>query len=40
LVALLELPGDGWPDLVAALPDEIYDRIDRYLEDWLSEDGA
>jgi hypothetical protein len=25
------------PDLAAALPDEIYDRIDRYLEAWLSE---
>jgi hypothetical protein len=37
LVALLELPGDGWPDLVAALPNEIYSRIDRYLETLLSE---
>jgi hypothetical protein len=37
LVALLELPGDTWPDLTAALPDELFDRIDRYLEAWLSE---
>jgi hypothetical protein len=37
LVALVELPGDGWPDLAAALPDEIFDRLDRYLETLLSE---
>jgi hypothetical protein len=36
LIALLELPGDAWPDLAAALPDEIYDRIDEYLEARLS----
>jgi hypothetical protein len=35
LIALLELPGDAWPDLAAALPDELYDRIDR----WLLRDG-
>jgi hypothetical protein len=32
LIALLDLPGDGWLDLTAALPDEIYDRIDRWME--------
>jgi len=25
------------PDIAAALPDEIYDRIDRDLKTWLSE---
>jgi hypothetical protein len=33
---MLNLPGAAWPDLAAALPDEIYDRIDRYLETRLS----
>jgi hypothetical protein len=37
LVALVELPGDGWPDLAATLPDELFDRLDRYLETLLSE---
>ena len=32
LMALLDLPSDGWIDLVEALPDELFDRIDRYLE--------
>jgi hypothetical protein len=32
LIALLDLPGDAWPDLVVALPDELFDRVDRYLE--------
>jgi hypothetical protein len=32
LIALLDLPGDAWPDLAAALPDDLYDRIDRYLK--------
>ena len=32
LVALLDLLGDGWADLVAGLPDELYDRIDRWME--------
>jgi hypothetical protein len=36
LIALIDLPGDTWPDLAAALPDEIYDRIDKYLEARLS----
>jgi hypothetical protein len=36
LIALLDLPGDAWPDLVCALPEELYDRIDRYLEASLS----
>jgi hypothetical protein len=36
LIAMLNLPGDAWPDLAAALPDEIYDRIDQYLETRLS----
>ena len=36
LIALLELPGDAWPDLAAALPDELFDRIDRHLEACLS----
>jgi hypothetical protein len=34
---LLDLPGDAWPDIIAAaLPDEIFDRLDRYLEVRLS----
>jgi len=37
LIALLEVPGDAWPELAAALPDELYDRIDRYLEAHLWE---
>jgi hypothetical protein len=36
LIALLEMPDDAWSDLVAALPDQLYDRIDRYLETRLS----
>jgi hypothetical protein len=32
LIGLLELPGDTWPDLAAALPDELFDRIDRWME--------
>jgi len=36
LIALLDSPGDTWPDLAAALPDELFDRIDRYLEARLS----
>ena len=36
LIALLDLPGDTWPDLAAALPNELFDRIDRYLEARLS----
>jgi hypothetical protein len=40
LIASLDLPGDAWPDLAAALPDQIYDRIDRCLEGRLSEDRA
>jgi hypothetical protein len=31
LIALIGLPGDAWPDIAIALPDEVYDRIDRYL---------
>ena len=37
LLALFDLPGDAWPDLAAALPDEIYDRIDQYIERCLQE---
>jgi hypothetical protein len=33
LLALLDLPGDAWPDLAAALPDEVFERIDRWMED-------
>jgi hypothetical protein len=36
LIALLGLPGDAWPDLAVTLPDELYDRIDRWLEARLS----
>jgi hypothetical protein len=45
LIALLDLPGWSdpkswlWDDVAAALPDEIYDRVDHYLETLLS-DGA
>jgi hypothetical protein len=34
---LLDLPGNAWPDLAAALPDEVFERIGRYLEARLSE---
>jgi hypothetical protein len=37
LLALFDLPGDAWPDLAAALPDELYDRIDQYIERCLQE---
>ena len=37
LIALLELPGELWSDIALALPDELYDRIDRYLNARLSE---
>jgi hypothetical protein len=40
LIALLDLPGDGWSGIAVALPDEIYDRIGRYLEERLSEAAA
>jgi len=36
LIALLDLPGDFWPDLAIALPDKLYDRINQYLERRLS----
>jgi len=36
LIALLELPGDAWSDIAVALPDELYDRIDYYVEARLS----
>jgi len=32
LIALLELPGDAWPGLAVKLPDELFDRIDRWME--------
>jgi hypothetical protein len=32
LVALLDLPGDAWPNLMGALPDQLFDRIDRWIE--------
>jgi hypothetical protein len=32
LIALLDLPGDAWPDIAAALPDEVFDRVDRWME--------
>jgi hypothetical protein len=32
LLGLFDLPGDAWPDLAVALPDELYDRIDQYIE--------
>ena len=36
LFTLLDSPGDTWPDIAAALPEELFDRIDRYLEARLS----
>ena len=32
LTVLLDLPGDTWPDLAVALPNEVFDRIDRWME--------
>jgi hypothetical protein len=32
LLALFDLPGDAWRDLAAALPDALFDRLDRWLE--------
>jgi hypothetical protein len=32
LIALLDLPSDVWPDLAVALPDDVFDRIDRWME--------
>jgi hypothetical protein len=37
LLALFDLPGDAWPDLAAALTDELYNRIDQYIERCLQE---
>ena len=37
LLGLFDLPGDAWPDLAAALPDQLYDRIDQYIERCLQE---
>ena len=37
LTALLDLPGDAWPDIAAALPDEVFDRIGRWMESWLAQ---
>ena len=37
LIALLDLPGDAWPDIAAALPDEVFDRIGRWMESWLAQ---
>jgi hypothetical protein len=37
LLGLFDLPGEAWPDLAAALPDELYDRIDQYIEKCLQE---
>jgi hypothetical protein len=39
LITLLDLPG-RLPDFAVALPDEIFDQIDRYLEKWLAEGGV
>jgi hypothetical protein len=39
LIALLELLGETWPDLIGALPDEVFERLDYYLDTLLS-DGA
>ena len=39
LIALLDLSGDewdAWMDVLAALTDELYGRIERYLEAHLS----
>jgi hypothetical protein len=36
LIALLDLPGDAWPDLAAALSDELFDRVARYVQSHLS----
>jgi hypothetical protein len=39
MIALLDLPGWSdpeswlWNDVAAALPDELFDRIDRWMED-------
>jgi hypothetical protein len=32
LIALLDLPGNAWPDLAVALPDEVFNRVDRWME--------
>jgi hypothetical protein len=46
LIALLDLPNWSdsalalWTDVAAALPDELFARLDRYLQGRLSEDGA
>ena len=40
LITLLDLSGDewdAWMDVAAALPDELYDRIDQYIERRLQE---
>jgi hypothetical protein len=37
LVTLLADLPDVWSDLAAALPEALFDRVDHYLEAWLSE---
>jgi hypothetical protein len=32
LLALIDLPCDGSVNLIAALPDELFERIDRWME--------
>jgi hypothetical protein len=39
LCTLLDLP-DTWSVLTGALPDDLFDRIDRYLDILLSEPGS
>jgi hypothetical protein len=35
LIALLEQPGDAWDNFAAALPEELFYRVDRHLDTLL-----
>jgi hypothetical protein len=37
VTALVDLPGDAYVDIMTAIPDPLYDRIDRYIEERLQE---
>jgi len=40
LMTLLLLPGDTWSDIALALPDKLFDRIDRWLAGLLDDSQA
>jgi hypothetical protein len=37
VIALVDLPGDAYADIMTAIPDPLYHRLDRYMEQLLEE---